>query len=69
MIRPFCDELACGSLLAMLSLDPTRTLRRGAAVRSAGLPLEVPVGRALFGRVVTCAVSRSMAKGRSSPRR
>ena len=35
-----------------IAVDSTRQLRRGAEVRSDGLPLTVPVGRGLLGRVV-----------------
>jgi F-type H+-transporting ATPase subunit beta len=38
--------------LRAIALESTRGLRRGAEVRSEGLPLSVPVGRALLGRVV-----------------
>lgn len=38
--------------LRAIALDTTRGLRRGAEVRGEGLPLSVPVGRGLLGRVV-----------------
>lgn len=38
--------------LRAIALDKTRGLRRGAEVRSDGLPLGIPVGRGLLGRVV-----------------
>ncbi|WP_233614165.1 MULTISPECIES: F0F1 ATP synthase subunit beta [Corallococcus] len=40
------------SRLRAIALDETRGLRRGAEVEGDGLPLRVPVGRALLGRVV-----------------
>ncbi|WP_223760988.1 F0F1 ATP synthase subunit beta [Corallococcus sp. AS-1-6] len=40
------------SRLTAIALDETRGLRRGAEVEGDGLPLRVPVGRALLGRVV-----------------
>lgn len=44
-------HLARGRVRA-IAVDSTRRLRRGAAVHSDGLPLSVPVGQALLGRVV-----------------
>jgi F-type H+-transporting ATPase subunit beta len=43
---------AGGARVRAIAVDPTRGLRRGAEVRSDGLPLSVPVGRGLLGRVV-----------------
>jgi F-type H+-transporting ATPase subunit beta len=41
-----------GARVRAIAVDSTRQLRRGAEVESAGLPLSVPVGRELLGRVV-----------------
>lgn len=40
------------SRVRAIAVESTRQLRRGAEVRGDGLPLTVPVGRALLGRVV-----------------
>jgi F-type H+-transporting ATPase subunit beta len=40
------------SRVRAIAVDPTRQLERGAEVRGDGLPLTVPVGTALLGRVV-----------------
>jgi len=41
-----------GSRVRAIAIDATRGLKRGAEVWSAGLPLTVPVGRELLGRVI-----------------
>jgi F-type H+-transporting ATPase subunit beta len=41
-----------GSTVRAIAIDSTRGLRRGSRVESDGLPLSVPVGEHLLGRVI-----------------